>query len=205
MNRFVILEVIAFTVLLTAPAVVIGGPAGPPEGLDVKIINPLPVPVEGNVTATIPETIDVNVVNTPIVTKQPYQEGFIDFYDQFSSSWKAESSQVPPGNRLTVEFLSLFYRLNEATEVNNCSVYVLSEPGCKENLSSKLLYTYYIPVSFAHVPSNSIVPYEVFTSMPILLYVEEGGSLCVFCPYPEGNTVGDYGRVTISGQMESVD
>jgi hypothetical protein len=54
MKRLTILGIIACVGLLFAPAVVFSNPAGPKEGLNVKIINPLPVPVTG----------DVEIINT---------------------------------------------------------------------------------------------------------------------------------------------
>lgn len=67
--------------LLVGSAVVIGGPTGPPEGLDVNVISPDPLPVTGEVDATVTgdvnvaNTVDVNVVNdatNPVpVTVQP--------------------------------------------------------------------------------------------------------------------------------------
>ena len=209
MKKLTILGIIAFVGLLLAPAAVIGDPAGPPGGLEVNIVGQ-PVSVEGNVTATIPEPLDVNVVNVPTVqlslAKQPYQEQFSDGYSGESSSWRAESAQVPPGNRLTVEFLSLYYVLTESTEVNVCKAWVLNEPGCDVDLPDKVLYRYYIPVSFALRPDGTPeVPYEVFNSMQALMYIEAGGSLCVSCPVPEGNNVISSGIVTISGHIEASD
>ena len=64
MKRLTILGIIACIGLLFAPAAVLG--AGPPGGLDVKIVDPLPLPVTGDVNATV--TGDVNVVNEPGVT-----------------------------------------------------------------------------------------------------------------------------------------
>ena len=210
MKKLAFFGIISFVGLLLASGSVIADPAGPPGGLDVNIINPLPVPVEGNVTATIPEPLDVNVVNVPTVQpsvpKQPYQEQFADGYSGDSSSWRAETDQVPPGKRLTVEFLSIYYVLTESTEVNVCRAWVLSQPGCDVNLPDKLLYQYNLPVSFALRPDGSpSVPYEVFNSMPVLMYVEEGGSLCVSCSVPEGNNVISSGIVTISGHIEDAD
>jgi hypothetical protein len=55
------LAIIARVELCVGSAAVIGGPAGPPGGLDTRIIAPIPVPVEGDVNATV--TGDVNVAN----------------------------------------------------------------------------------------------------------------------------------------------
>jgi hypothetical protein len=79
MKRFAILGIIVLVGLVISPAAVIGGPAGPPGGLEVVVINPEPLPVTGtvnaNVTGAVDATLtggvdvnntpDVNVVNTP--------------------------------------------------------------------------------------------------------------------------------------------
>jgi hypothetical protein len=59
------LLIIVIVGIFMAPLAANGSPAGPPTGLDVKVINDSaePVPVTGDVTATV--SGDVNVVNTP--------------------------------------------------------------------------------------------------------------------------------------------
>jgi hypothetical protein len=74
MKRLRILGIIACVGLLFAPAAVIGDPAGPPGGLDVNVVNPLPLPVGGDVN--VANTPDVNVVNQPTVKST--QEGTWD-------------------------------------------------------------------------------------------------------------------------------
>jgi len=64
MKRLTILGIIACVGLLFAPAAVLG--AGPPGGLEVKVVDPLPLPVTGDVNATV--TGEVDVTNTPDVT-----------------------------------------------------------------------------------------------------------------------------------------
>jgi len=49
MKRLVILGIIACVGLLAGSTALIGGPAGPPGGLKVKVVNPLPLPVTGTV------------------------------------------------------------------------------------------------------------------------------------------------------------
>jgi len=68
MKRLTILGIIACVGLVFAPAAVIGGPAGPPGGLDVNVVNPVPLPVTGAVDANVTGDVDVNVVNEPGVT-----------------------------------------------------------------------------------------------------------------------------------------
>lgn len=58
---------------MLAPAAVTSAPAGPPGGIDVNIVSPVPVPVtvDGQASITgdvnVTNTPDVNVVNTPDV------------------------------------------------------------------------------------------------------------------------------------------
>jgi hypothetical protein len=49
MRKLVILGIIACVGLLAGSTALIGGPAGPPGGLKVKVVNPLPLPVTGTV------------------------------------------------------------------------------------------------------------------------------------------------------------
>ena len=65
MKRLMFLGIITCVGLLLAPAAVAGNPQGPPGGLGVEIVNPLPVPVTVKGDANI--TGDVNVVNQPAV------------------------------------------------------------------------------------------------------------------------------------------
>jgi hypothetical protein len=62
MKRLTILIIIAGLGLLFVPAAVLGAPEGPPNGLNVNIVNPLPVPVSGDVNATV--SGDVNAAVT---------------------------------------------------------------------------------------------------------------------------------------------
>lgn len=68
MKRLTILGIIACVGLLFAPAAVIGDPAGPPGGLDVNVVNPVPLPVTGTIDATVTGEVNANVVNEPGVT-----------------------------------------------------------------------------------------------------------------------------------------
>lgn len=49
MKRLVFFGFIACVGLILAPVLANSGPAGPPNGLDVNVVNPLPLPVTGNV------------------------------------------------------------------------------------------------------------------------------------------------------------
>ena len=60
MKRLAILGIIACVGLFLASASVIGGPAGPPEGLDVNVVSPVPLPVTGSVNvSTVYRFVDV--------------------------------------------------------------------------------------------------------------------------------------------------
>ena len=61
MKKLTILGIVVFVGLLFAPAAVIGDPAGPPGGLDVTVLNEQPIPVTGDIGATV--TGDVTVTN----------------------------------------------------------------------------------------------------------------------------------------------
>ena len=52
MKRLAILGIIACVGLLVGSASVIGGPTGPPGGLDVAVVNPIPLPVTGSVNVS---------------------------------------------------------------------------------------------------------------------------------------------------------
>lgn len=57
-----ILVIVAGLSLLFAPAVVLGAPAGPPGGLEVKVTN-TPLPVAGEITVEVTNSPDVRILN----------------------------------------------------------------------------------------------------------------------------------------------
>ena len=65
MKRLMILGIVACVGLLFASAAIAKNPKGPPSGLGVEIVNPLPVPVTGDLNATV--SGDVNIANQPTV------------------------------------------------------------------------------------------------------------------------------------------
>ena len=104
MKRLAILGIIACVGLLVGSAAVIGGPAGPPGGLDVNVLNdPLAVEVTNAVPveATIVAPADVNVLNPKldvniIRDSEPFQacgEGLLS----------RPSFTVPVDRRLVIE------------------------------------------------------------------------------------------------------
>lgn len=135
MKKSIFLGIIAIIFMLFLPANAICDPAGPPGGMDVKIVGqdqPVEVTgdvnadVTGNVNATvsgevdIANTPDVNVVNTPVVKAQ--QEGdwkvkiqkekpntpviFCLWEMNCGMGCELESYQVPYDHRLVVEWVS---------------------------------------------------------------------------------------------------
>ena len=114
MKRLMILGIIACVALLVGSASVIGGPAGPPGGLDVNVVNPVPLPVTGDVNATV--TGDVNVGNTPEdplyvrdvdhPARASVIEGCSFFIDNGEETDVCRFVDVELGKRLVVEFIS---------------------------------------------------------------------------------------------------
>jgi hypothetical protein len=122
MKRLTILGIIACVGLVFAPAAVLADPSGPPGGLDVKVVNQEPIPVAGDIAATV--TGDVSVVNQPTVNAQQsgtwsmsidntttnpvpvVEERSVNPIvrqksedDECDSNCRAEVYQVPAGNR----------------------------------------------------------------------------------------------------------
>ena len=114
MKKLTILAIIACVALLFAPAAVIGNPPGPPGGLEVNVVNPVPLPVTGDVNATV--TGDVNVGNTPEGplyvrdVDHPARASVIDGCTIFIANGEETDScsfnEVELGKRLVVEFIS---------------------------------------------------------------------------------------------------
>lgn len=71
MNRLSTLVIVAVAGLLVTSSAVFAGPAGPPGGLDVNVVGPLPLQVEGDVNANVSGTVEVsNSPNVSIVNTQ---------------------------------------------------------------------------------------------------------------------------------------
>ena len=96
MKRLVILGIIACVGLLFGSAPVIGGPAGPPGGLDVNVVNPIPLPV------TIPSE------ERPI----PFQTNF-----------DGGSFDVPVGKVAEVDFVYWYCAVGPSAQMHYVSVH----------------------------------------------------------------------------------
>jgi len=100
---------------MLVPVAVLSAPAGPPSGLDVKIVSPLPVPVtvEGDANVTgdvnVTNTPDVNVANTPDVNvvKEPvYEIVQVRRETNYGDRW-VELYDVPNDKFLEIEYVSI--------------------------------------------------------------------------------------------------
>lgn len=125
MKRLTILGIIACVVMLVVPASVL---AKQPSGIagNVTVVNPSsnPVPVEGDVNATVTGDVnvaneptvhvgspaDVNVVNEPTVhvaRGEPFQKKVTVSLDA-GHPHEFESLEIGDGNRLEVEYISIY-------------------------------------------------------------------------------------------------
>ena len=114
MKRLTILCIIAFVGLIVVPATVIA--AGPPGGLDVNVVNPIPLPVTGDINATV--TGDVNVINTDPIpiqnvdrpANQPVVEAILPILHEGMKRTISPLKilTVPAGKLLIIEHISLF-------------------------------------------------------------------------------------------------
>ena len=124
MKKVMILGIIASLALLLSPVTAFSNPAGPPGGMDVKIVDQ-PVEVKGKVDAVISGEVDVintpnvNVVNIPEVevinVKEPivlgaqiYMTG--DRYadgENLQESGTTDVFVVPDNKQLVIEYVSM--------------------------------------------------------------------------------------------------
>jgi hypothetical protein len=115
MKRLMFLGIITCVGLLLAPAAVADNPQGPPGGLGVEIVNPLPVPVTVKGDANI--TGDVNVVNQPAVDAVQSGDWIVTVENSTSvpvsillsrvtSTGKEKKYTVPEGMRLNIKHVS---------------------------------------------------------------------------------------------------
>ena len=100
MKRLTFCLVVVFLGLIVCPAAVIGDPAGPPGGLDVNIVNPLPVPVEGEVT----------------VSRLPYQQRLSFSKNSADASYYhlLSAPAVPQDKWLVIEHISALINVDSA-------------------------------------------------------------------------------------------
>ncbi len=112
MKKLTILGIIACVGLLFALAATVD----PPNGLDVNIVITLPVPVTGDVNATV--TGDVNVGNEPVVKAQQEGEWSAKFQPPtietvsklsgfYEGDWGHAIYVVPEGYTLVIEYVGM--------------------------------------------------------------------------------------------------
>ena len=132
MKKLIILCVVAFVGLIVAPA----GQAGPPGGKNVNIVNPLPLPITGELSATVKG--DVNVVNQPtvdarqsglwmfgIAPREPYiAELFTTLED---GTWASPSGPllpaVPDGKQAVIEHVSVIAVMPDGQTATGIEIY----------------------------------------------------------------------------------
>lgn len=145
MKKLLISGIIGCLVMLIAPAAVIGAPAGPPGGLDVTIVNPLPVPVTGNVNATIQG--DVEVINDEM-NPVPVQDLRHDACKP-KPLFIHEYTQGDPGQR--------YYRVNLINQVPKNQVLVIESVSVSVLLKDNILpamvrVSVGAPLQFIYIP-----------------------------------------------------
>ena len=128
MKRLTILGIIACVGLLFAPAVVFSNPAGPKEGLNVKIINPLPVPVTGDVEIinTDEDPVPVTVIEEAscereLLSRRGGVSGQIDGLSIIHNLYQ-------PGKVLVLETFTVSVAVNEGINVYEVSLVNIDNP-----------------------------------------------------------------------------
>ena len=165
--------------------------AGPPDGLQVNVVNSPsnPVPVTGSVTGTVglAQGSSVSIANTPTVIigspiplpttasiKQPIQVqggGSVSGLGLNTTLYV-----VPAGKRLIVEHFSSEAGMASGTTVNRYLLGVAPDPGNPSTVN----FAHFIAPTFTS-PCGSCVggQVEVVASQPIRMYVEAGQALVV--------------------------
>lgn len=116
MKRLALLLIIVCLGLLVGSAAVIGGPAGPPGGIDVNVVSPDPLPVTGEISATV--TGDVNVSNTPLPVTISNQEIPVPFQHNLEDG----NFDVPEGMTAEVDFVYWWCNYEGDVEVHYIGV-----------------------------------------------------------------------------------
>lgn len=180
------------------------------EPLEVRVIDQ-PVEVTGSVSASVPGTVDVNVVNTPFVvplqTREPFQARLSGGYGAGDTSWAGGTDLVPPGYRWVVEFLSLGYGMISATHstIEACTIVIKEAIECGVAGAEGIVMIHKVPTTVAQdtffVPDGK----DVSAAMMVRMYVEEGQRMCVRCALPDDNTLVSSGSLNVSGVLEPLD
>lgn len=133
MKRITILSLVFFAGLVAAYS----AQADPPGGKDVNIVNPLPLPIKGEITSTV--TGDVNVVNQPTVDarqlgvwkmdsapREAYRANLLKSLEE--GTYAAPSGgllpDVPEGKQAIIEFVSVIAVLPAGQTAPGIEIYI---------------------------------------------------------------------------------
>ena len=121
MKKLAILGIIVCVVMLFGPALAISGPpTGPPGGLDVNIVNPLPVPVNG-------EMIVTNDSSAPVIVRDEGKEAcrreaasFHKWYNLSALNNEIDFDlEIEEGEVFVIESISVFLEAEPDTLIRN--------------------------------------------------------------------------------------
>ena len=132
MKRLLILCFAAFIGLTVVPT----GQADPPGGKDVNIVNSIPLPIKGEISATVQG--DVNVVNQPTVEARqsglwkieviPYEPYIAELFTTLEEGTGASPSgpllpAVPDGKQAVIEHVSVLAVLPDGQTVTGLELF----------------------------------------------------------------------------------
>ena len=204
----------SFGALIAVAALLSWGNAfsGNPENPKPVVVTNPSLPVTGSVDATVSNTVDVKIVNVPLIellnTREPFQTRFITSYSPPAITWRAESAPIPEGTRLTVEFLTINYpTATSVSELGSCNVWVLQEAGCDSGLADKIVMQHRVPTTSSRERGEQDDFLQTSAALPMRLYLDAGQTMCVLCPLPEDNNLlaGGGGQVSVAGYLEIVE
>ena len=149
MKRQTILTIIAAVAFLSAPAAILGEPSGPPNGLNVNVVNPIPLPVTGDINSTVSGVEVTNNATKPVPVKSAFVREPFTFYKehQYTNSDRDffDLFQVPEDRLAVIETVSAVIVIygdegDEIGELTRAELRILFS----ENNYMKLRY----PISF---------------------------------------------------------
>ena len=176
---------------------------GPPGGLAVNIVNPLPVPVTGSTTVSgsvrITGTPDVNVTNpatAPVLFLNVNDPGRIPYQSLQVCSNNVGSLDactalfptVPSNHRLVIQHVSISTSLSTAS---TAVIVVLTRDGLASGRFSEFP-AMPIPGGNGNIPSAVV-------DQPVLGYIDQGHSVDVTVVVTSGNAPS--GDVALTGYM----
>jgi hypothetical protein len=204
---------IALAVLGVLGAAELAVAAGPPDGLQVNVVNTPanPVPVTGSVTGTVglAPGSSVSITNTPTVMlgspiplpttaliKQPIQVeggGSVTGLGLNSTLYV-----VPAGKRLIVEHFSSEAGMVSGTTVNRYLLGVAPDPGNPSTVN----FAHFIAPTFSS-PCGTCASgqVEVVASQPIRMYVEAGQALVVGVAFSGSVGPSGFAFLSVSGYL----